>query len=224
MKVMRGLILCLGAVFLTASLLQGQELSKYRGFSIGTSLANVLKLSDKKLSDVKTIHVRPLLIQELVWWPAGSQTGSSRPDNIEQILFSFSDGQLYKMYVTYELSSTRGLTAEDMVRSISTKYGPPVTVESEIDSVVNKGYDIKAGPVASWQDSQDSIELVRGSYTNPFGLVIYSQAANAAAELGIAAAVKLEEQERPEREANQKKKDADDLEAVRERNQKAFQP
>jgi hypothetical protein len=224
MKVMRGLILCLGAVFLTASLLQGQELSKYRGFSIGTSLANVLKLSDKKLSDVKTIHVRPLLIQELVWWPAGSQTGSSRPDNIEQILFSFSDGQLYKMYVTYELSSTKGLTAEDMVRSISTKYGPPVTVESEIDSVVNKGYDIKAGPVASWQDSQDSIELVRGSYTNPFGLVIYSQAANAAAELGIAAAVKLEEQERPEREANQKKKDADDLEAVRERNQKAFQP
>jgi hypothetical protein len=224
MKVMRGLILCLGAVFLTASLLQGQELSKYRGFSIGTSLANVLKLSDKKLSDVKTIHVRPLLIQELVWWPAGSQTGSSRPDNIEQILFSFSDGQLYKMYVTYELSSTKGLTAADMVRSISTKYGPPVTVESEIDSVVNKGYDIKAGPVASWQDSHDSIELVRGSYTNPFGLVIYSQAANAAAELGIAAAVKLEEQERPEREANQKKKDADDLEAVRERNQKAFQP
>jgi hypothetical protein len=57
MKSIRNSILCLSALFLTASSLHGQELSKYRGFSIETSLANVLKLSDQKLADVKTIPV-----------------------------------------------------------------------------------------------------------------------------------------------------------------------
>jgi hypothetical protein len=37
-------------------------------------------------------------------------------------------------------------------------------------------------------------------------------------------AVKLEEQERPEKEADQKRKLADDLEVTREKNQKSFRP
>ena len=41
-------------------------------------------------------------------------------------------------------------------------------------------------------------------------------------EFGIAEAVKLEVQERPEKEANQKKRQADDLEAARQENQKTF--
>jgi hypothetical protein len=36
--------------------------------------------------------------------------------------------------------------------------------------------------------------------------------------------VKLEEQERPEKEANQRKKEADALEVTREKNQKSFRP
>ena len=67
MKTTRNSILFLSALFLTASLLHGQELSKYRGFSLGTSLGSVLKLSDQKLADVKMIHGRPMLIQELTW-------------------------------------------------------------------------------------------------------------------------------------------------------------
>lgn len=38
------------------------------------------------------------------------------------------------------------------------------------------------------------------------------------------AAVKLEEQQRPEKEADEKKKVADDLETAREKNQKSFHP
>ena len=40
------------------------------------------------------------------------------------ILFSFYHDGLYKISVTYDRTSTRGLTAEDMVKSISAKYGP----------------------------------------------------------------------------------------------------
>jgi hypothetical protein len=60
--------------------------------------------------------------------------------------------------------------------------------------------------------------------SNHFGLVIYSKRVNAEAEIGIVQGMKLEEQERPEREADQKKKEADDLEAVRQKNQKTFHP
>jgi uncharacterized membrane protein YeaQ/YmgE (transglycosylase-associated protein family) len=41
-------------------------------------------------------------------------------------------------------------------------------------------------------------------------------------EFGIAEGVKLEVQERPEKEAHQKKREADDLAAARQENQKTF--
>src|SRR5258708_34854112 len=85
-------------------------------------------------------------------------------------------------------------------------------------------YNMKQKSLASWEDSQYSFDLVRPSFDNRFGLVIYSKRVNAEAELGIAEAVKLEERERPEMEANQKKKEADDLEAGRQKNQKTFHP
>jgi ribonuclease HI len=224
MKTIRSLILCLGVMLLTASLLEGQELSKYRGFSLDTSLATVLKLSDQKLADVKTIHVQPMLIQELAWWPPSSPGASSRPDSVEQINFSFCNGTLYKISVTYDHTSTQGLTAGDMVKSISAKYGPATNVESEIDPVLNAQFDMKQKSVASWQDSQYSVNLVRSSYTDRFGLALWSKRANAEAEAAIVEAVKLEEQERPEKEANQRKKEADDLEAQRLKNQVTFHP
>jgi hypothetical protein len=224
MKTIRNSILCLTAYFLTASLLHGQELSKYRGFSLGTSLPNVLKLSEQKLAEVKTIHVRPMLIQELTWWPPSSAGTSARLDSVEQVLFSFSNGNLYKISVTYGRASTEGLTTADMVKSISAKYGPATSLESEVDSVLNERYDMKQKSVASWEDSQYFFNLIRSSYTDRFGPVIYSKRVNAEAELGIAEAVKLEGQGRPETEANQKKKRADDLEAARQKNQKTFHP
>lgn len=224
MKTLCNSILFLGVLLLAASLVQGQDLSKYRGFSLGGSLADVLKLSDQKLADVRTIHAEPMLIQEFSWWPFRSSGVSSGPDGVQQILFSFSNGELYKISVTYERSSTEGLTADDMVRSISAKYGPATNVESEADVALDKAYNQKPGPVASWQDSQSSLDLVRSPYSDRFGLVIYSKAVNAAAELGIAEAVKLEEQQRPEKEAGEKKKEADALQVTREKNQKSFHP
>jgi hypothetical protein len=219
MKTIRSSILCLGALLLAASPLPAQSLSQYRDFSIGTSLSAVLKLSDEKMADVRTIHNRPILIQELVWGPFGSSAASSRPDSVEQILFSFSNGQLYRISVNYDHSSTEGLTAADMVKSISAKYGPATSVALEIDPL-----SMKQESVASWEDSRFSVDLVLSSFSHRFALVIYSKDANTAAGLASAEAQKLEEQERPEKEATQRKKEADDLEVTREKNQKAFRP
>ena len=224
MKTIRNSILCLSAFFLTASLLHGQELSKYRGFSLGTSLPDVLKLSEQKLGNVKTIHVRPVLIQELTWWPLRSAGTSARPDSVEQILFSFSNGDLYKISVTYGRASTEGLTVADMVKSISAKYGPATSLESEVDSVLNERYNMKQKSVASWEDSKYFFNLVRSSFTDHLGLVIYSKRLNADAELHIAEAVKLEEQDGPQKEADRLKKQTDNLETARQKNRKIFRP
>jgi hypothetical protein len=224
MKTIRSSILCFVVLLLAAPLLHGQDFSKYRHFTVGMSLTRVLERTDQKMADAKMIHARPALIQELTWWPPNIPGTSYRSDTVEQILFSFCNGELYKISVTYDRTSTEGLTAEDMVKSISNKYGRPTNIALEIDSATNDRYDVKQKLVASWEDSQYSFNLVRSSFTDVLGLVIYSKRVNAEAELAIAEAVKLDEQEGPQREAERQKRDAGDLEVTRQRNQKSFRP
>jgi len=222
MKTMRCSILCFVVLLLTAPLLRGQDLSKYRHFTFGMSLTRVLERTDQKMADVKVIHGRPPLIQELTWWPPNLPGTSFRSDTVEQILFSFYNAELYKIFVTYDRTSTVGLTAEDMVKSISAKYGPATSVKPEVDSATNERYDMKQKPVATWEDSQYSFNLVRSSSSGGFELVIYSKRLNAEAEVALAEAVKLEKQEEPLREAKRQTKQTDDLEATRQKNQKGF--
>jgi hypothetical protein len=176
------------------------------------------------MADVKLIHGRPAMIQELEWWPPNLPGTSFQSDTVKQILFSFYNGELYKISVTYDQSATEGLTAEDMVKSISAKYGPTTSAAMAIDSTKNDRYDLKPTVVASWEDAQYSFNLVRSSYADRLGLIIYSKRVNEEAELGIAEAVKLDEQEAPQREAALEKKQTDDLEVARQKNRKIFRP
>jgi hypothetical protein len=224
MKTLRSSILCFVVLLLAAPLLRGQDLSKYRHFTLGMSLTRVLERTDQKMADVKVIHGRPALIQEVNWWPPNIPGTSFRSDTVEQILLSFYNGELYKISVTYDQNSTEGLTADDMVKSISAKYGPPTNVVLEIDSVKSDPYDAEQKPVAYWEDAQYSFRLVRSSFTDHLGLIIYSKRVNAEVALAIVEAVRLEKQEGPKREAERQKKQTDDLEVARQKNQKSFRP
>jgi hypothetical protein len=224
MKTIRTSILCLVVLLFAAPLLRAQDLSKYRHFTLGMSLTSMLERTDQKMADVKVIHGRPALIQELTWWPPTVPGTSLRSENIEQTLFSFYNGQLYKISVTYDRTSTEGLTVEDVVKSISAKYGPATNVVLEINGTKNDRYDVKQKPVASWEDAQYSFNLVRSSFSDDLGLIIYSKRVNAEAELAFVEAVKLDEQEAPQREAERVKKQMDDLEVARQKNQKSFRP
>src|SRR5712692_4348805 len=165
MKTIRSSILCLVVLLFAAPLLRAQDLSKYRHFSIGMNLSRVLERTDQQMADVKVIHGRPALIQELNWWPPNLPGTSFQSDTVEQILFSFYNAELYKISVTYDRTSTEGLTAEDMVKSISAKYGPATSVKPEVDSATNERYDMRQKPVATWEDSQYSFNLVRSSFS-----------------------------------------------------------
>jgi len=224
MKALRNSILCLGLFLLASPILRAQDFSKYRGFSLGSSMAAMLKQTDRKPADVKVIHARPTLIQELTWWPPAVPGASYHADSVEQMLFSFCNGELYKISVNYDTASTQGLTTNDMVKSISEKYGPATVLETAPDSALTDRYSNSERAVASWEDSQYFFKLVRSAFTNHFGLIIFSKKVNAEAEIAIADAVTLEKQEKPQRDADLKKKEADDLEAERLKNQKTFRP
>ena len=224
MKTIRSSILCLVVLLLAAPLLRAQDLSKYRHFTLGMNLTNLLKRTDQTIADVKIIHSRPALIQEVTWWPPNLPGTSYQSDTVEQILFSFYNGELYKISVTYDQTSTEGLTEEDMVKSISAKYGPTTYVALAIDYATNDRYGAKQTPVASWEDTQYSFNLVRSSFTDHLGLIIYSKRVNVEADLAIAEAVKLEQHEGPQKEADRLKKQTDDLETARQKNRKIFRP
>src|SRR5713226_898307 len=224
MKTMRSSILCFVVLLLTTPSLRGQDLSKYRHFTFGMSLTRVLERTDQKMADVKVLHGRPALIQELTWWPPNLSGTSFRSDTVEQILLSFYKGELYKISVAYDRTSTQGLTAEDMVKSISAKYGPATSIAPETDSATNDHYEVRQKTVASWEDSQYSFNLVRSSFTDGFELVIYSKRVNAEAEVAIANALKSQEGAGPQREAERQKKVTNDLEVMWQQNQKSFRP
>jgi hypothetical protein len=207
-----------------APLLRSQDLSKYRHFTLGMTLAKVLERTEQKLVDVKTIHSHPAEIQELTWWPPALPGLSSQADSVEQIVFSFYNSELYKISVTYDRASTEGLTADDMIKSISAKYGPPTSVVPKTNPANDNAYPLRQEIVASWADDQYSFNLVRSSFTDRLGLTIYSKRVTAEAERATADAVKLEDQEGPQREAERQKRKMDDLETERQKNRKIFRP
>ena len=224
MKTMRSAVLCLVVMILTAPMLRAQDFSKYRNFSLGTNLAAVLKHTDQRLLDVRATHDGSVLFQELTWHPANGFGPSSRSESVDELVFSFYKGELYKMVVTYDRASTEGLTADDMVKSISTKYGPATSIALEIDAAANEPYTMRGKPVASWEDSQYALNLLRSSYSNAFELVIYSKRVAAEADAALAQVVKLDEQEAPQKAIERQKKEADAMELTRQKNQKSFRP
>ena len=67
---------------------------------------------------MKLIHERPAVIQELEW-PIWLGDGSApQTDPVRTILFSFYNGELFRIVVSYDREETEGLTTGDMVDAI----------------------------------------------------------------------------------------------------------
>jgi hypothetical protein len=152
-----------------------QDLSRYREFQLMNLLA-VAKQADVEPSEARVIHQRPALIQELEWRLRGSLSSSSRPDPVSEVLFSFYNGELFRMVVNYDRHRTEGLTDEDMIEAISLKYGPAIRPEAKIilfSSV--QVYNDSEKVIARWEDRQYLFDLFRTSYQPTFGMIVYSK-------------------------------------------------
>ena len=133
MKMMRSVGISLVMILLSAPLVRGQDLSKYLDFSLGMSLPELSRQVDLKPLQAKLIQKHPAVIQELTCWPSGSSDYSRQTDSVRQIFFSFYNGELFRILVTYDRDATHGLTAEDMVPAISITYGTPTRPVGDIN-------------------------------------------------------------------------------------------
>src|SRR3990172_13072544 len=107
--------------------------------------------------EARVVHQRPELIQERMWLPP---LGSSRQgDSARKVLFNCYNGQLFRIVVNYDRDRTEGLTAEDMVEALSAKYGLATLPSTEIGPSLFRVSNDGDKPLASWEDSQYSVNL-----------------------------------------------------------------
>lgn len=213
-------------ILFVAPLVHGQDLSKYRGFSFGMSRAEVAGQVAPQTLQTKMVFKHPAIVEEATWWPPDSSSGTLlRTEPVWQVLFTFYNGKLSRILVTYDSQATKGLTVEDMVEAISGRYGPPTRPNVAISFPTNELYMSSEIVTARWEDSQYSFNLFRSSFLNSFGLVMFSKHLDAQARTAFAESLKPEKQaEDMYEEIARLRTEADKLETARQKNKKAFRP
>ncbi len=235
MMTARTAVACAFAMTISGNRLDAQDLSRYRTFELGSDVAAVSALTGPAGSETKIVHQRPVLMQDLAWrpsrWTPGSNSESTDP--IEQVVFSFCNDHLFRIVVDYDHDRTEGMTDADMIEAISAVYGANVkpSVKPTRSSVrVQSQIEIESGsPVARWGDTEHAVVLYRtSSYRGAFRLIVTDLAVAERARKGAIQALRLDEQEAPQREIARQKKERDDARAVAERarsaNKGVFRP
>ena len=203
----RSFVIFIILAMLSTPLIHAQDLSSYRGFQLGMSLAAAAKQAEINPSEAKVIYQRPAVIQELEWQPQSSSSSSAQADPVEEVLFSFYNDKLYRIVVNYDQDRTDGLTDEDLIEGISAKYGTPTTpVAKIISSSASQAYGDSEKVIARWEDSQYSLNLFRFTYGSSPGMLIFSKRLDALAQVAIVQAIRLNQQEAPQREIERLKK------------------
>jgi len=188
MKMTHKVLIALALILFSTSSVSAQDLSKYRTFSLGMPLAALSKQVNATPDQISVIRQTPALIQELRWWPIDSYRSSARAEAVEQIRFSFCNGELYKIAATYDGAATQGMTADDMVQAISATYGAAIRPPVDTNPYAQLSYSSADVQVALWENSQYSVTLFRSPVSTSFQLVLLSKQLNGQAEAAIAEA------------------------------------
>ena len=207
----------ISAAFLTP-LLCAADLSSYRTFQLGMDLSAAEKQGAPAPPEVKTIHLRPALIQDLEWRPRGS----AEWDPLKDVLLSFYNGKLFRIVANYDRYKTEGMTDQDMIEAISATYGLAARPAAEI--LFPSALSEKVKVIARWEDSEFSLNLVLSPYQPSFALVSFSKQLDTLAQAAAAEAIRLDAQEAPQRDAAQKRRQADEASAAQEKARMANKP
>lgn len=204
-------------------LVAGADRSMYRGFQFGMDLNAAVKHSGMDMSEVITIHERPARIQELTWNPERFSRTSADRDPVEQVVFSFYNGELFRMVVDYDTQKIEGLSAEDLIEAVSVRYGTatrPAVKASFPSASFSEGVTV----VATWEDADNSVNLVQSPYGLRFGLIAFSKRLDALAQTAIDTGMHLDKQEAPQRQRAEEQNAQDNLNKSRLINKPRFLP
>lgn len=211
----RPLAMSIAWLILSAPLVDAQDLSRYRELQFGMTLTAVAQQAGVKPTEVRVIHQRPALIQELAWQPQSLTGAHALADPVRTIHCSFYNDQLFRIVVTYARDKIEGLTEQDFVEAISASYGLATLSATQIKLSPKPANNyLASGDTAStrnervaalWEDSQYSMSLVQSVYPPSFGLVLFSKQVNALALVATVEATRLDTQEAPQREVDRLK-------------------
>jgi hypothetical protein len=201
------------------------DLSKYRNFQLGSDLATVAAQAGEKAGQANLVASRPARIQKLEWSPqlVGS---SAQPEPVRNVLFSFYNDQLYQITVDYDRYKTEGLTADDIVGSISAANGM-IATHPVIDKALQSPYAVPEELLGRWEDAQYRVDLVR-TYGPAFRLIATVKDLESPVNAALLEAKRLDTQEAPQREAARATEEAQTeqarLEKLRLVNKPKFRP
>jgi hypothetical protein len=202
--------------------LSGADFSVYRGIQFGSQLSAVAKRTGVAPGDFRLLHTRPALIQEIVWKPRAADLS----DPIDDVVLHFINGELFRMTVTYNRYKVAGMTAEDMIDSISGVYGAFTRPKEVVP--YHSIYGESAPVEARWADEQFSYNLIQTGDRESFAMVLYLKSLEAKAEAAIGEARRIEvleaSQEEIERGKQQGEKERQILDDARTTNKPKFRP
>jgi hypothetical protein len=201
--------------------------SRYRGVTLGDSVQVVVDHLKAALSDVKVVHARPTLVQQLSWRPRQFVSGASiEPDPMAEMLLTFHLGRLVRIAVIYERNRTAGLTDADLHDALSGVYGTSMLRSTPIGATIAVPADLHI--VGRWGDSETLVLLWREKYPDRVRLTITAIDADLAMQQAIVDGMRLETSEAPERDLARRAAEATALRArdenVRRDNKAAFKP
>ena len=222
-------LVALGLV-LSTHVLEGQNRAQYRDFELGSGVTTVVALTKAPASAVKSIHVRPAVIQELEWRPAYflNVSSASQTDPVQQVIFTFYNDQLYKLVINYDRYRTDGMTNADLIAALSATYGPPLKPAAARRPAISQFADEFDTILARWGDGEYAVVLQKSSYGPAFRLTVTSTPLEALARTAAAQAIKLDAREAPMRELARQKQETEDARASQEKartaNKAVFRP
>jgi hypothetical protein len=167
-------LVAIGVVAGGFSVAHAQTTAGYRKVQLGSTLETALSVTGAVMADVKVIHARPALLQNLEWRPRWSMNASREPaDPVQLAVFSFYNDRLFSVTVDYDVKRTEGLSEADLIEAISGTYGlSPAPMARQRDDASMSGDTFAAKPIARWQDPLFSITLLRTTYPTAFRMVL----------------------------------------------------
>lgn len=223
--------LVVSGLVLAGTAVTSEDFGRYREFEIGSDASVVSTVTGTAASDLRVIHQRPALIEELTWRPKYGAGRPATPDteSVEQVVFAFYERRLFRVTVDYERQRTEGMTDADMIEAISTIYGSSLKRPLARTGPAPSVYDEPGSLIAQWGNVDHSVVLQRmSSYAAKFRMVVTAEPIAALARTAAARAVVLDAREAPQRAVAQEKKEADDRRAAEEKarstNKAAFRP
>lgn len=124
---------------------------------------------------------------------------------VHEMLFTYHNDQLYQIVVTYDRRRMAGLTNDDVVDTLSARYGVPLVPNAR---TARDGLSADIGPgmtlVAQWEVPRWLLTLHRSTYSAQYQLVLVSKALNPQSRRAITEAPRPNALDVPDRELDRR--------------------